>query len=521
MGLLAVLTEVASAFAPVAGSAALVEAAYAESDYDDPDASLGPTQGGSAYFRRLTQSPSDLPAVTHERMQSIALTLYDKNPLAKRCLELVKDFVIGEGIEPSSKDENVQAVIARFWDDGQNAMPARVHTFALELGLWGEQAFAVFVNERSGSVRLVSIDPRTIKSVIPDPENPDLPIAISLLAETGAEARYLRIIHEDDDGRLVGAAPGESLKLGDQTYAYYSPPGLVPDQGTRLVGCFFWAVNKVQGATRGRSDLLPIADFLDLYDRLIFDEAERMSFLRAFVYDVTVKGAQAADLLAKAANEPPPKPGSVKYHNESEEWKAVSPSLNAQDGATTADLILSLIATGAGLPKTWLNGIMDVNRASATSMDEPSLKRLRARQQVVIAAVERMVRFALDQAEIAGALPPADEDRHPFTVDVPKMSSGDMEKASRSLLNGVQALGLANTAGWMDDETAQQVMVLMLGQIGVNVDPVELKDRLAAEEQQRQEDAANDPTNQLPPQPQPNGGEQHGPMPPGAQQGEA
>lgn len=479
------LLEVLAWFSPVsAGSVAVQESL--PSDYADPDIDLTAVQGGSQFFRRLTQSKSDLAPITHERMQEIALTLYDRNPLAKRCLELVKDFVVGEGIVPSSKDENVQAVIDRFWNDGQNAMAARCHTFALELGLWGEQAFAAFVNERSGHVRLVSIDPRTIKAVVPDPENPDLPLAIALASDQGAEARYLKIIREDDDGMLVGAQPDEQIRVGDVAIPYYSPPNLMP--GTRLVGAFCWAVNKTQGATRGRSDLLPVADFLDLYDRLIFDEAERMSFLRAFVYDVTITGADEAALTKRAATSAPPKPGSVYYHNESEELKAITPDLKAQDGATTADLILSLIATGVGLPKTWLNGIMDVNRASASSMDEPSLKRLRARQQVVIAAVERMVRFALDQAILAGALPKAGEEGHQFSVDAPEMSQRDAERASRALFSTIQALGMADAAGWIDSETARQSVVLMLGQIGVNVDLGELKERLEAERAAQDDD---------------------------------
>jgi len=262
------LLEVLAAFAPTSSTIAVQES-LPGTDYADPDIDLTAVQGGSQFFRRLTQSKSDLAPITHERMQEIALTLYDRNPLAKRCLELVKDFVVGEGIVPSAKDEDTQAVIDRFWNDGQNAMAARCHTFALELGLWGEQAFAAFVHERSGHVRLVSIDPRSIRAVVPDPENPDLPLAIALASDQGTEARYLKIVREDDDGTLVGAQPDEMVRVGDGVHPYYSPPNLMP--GTRLVGAFFWAVNKTQGAMRGRSDLLPVADFLDLYDRLVFD----------------------------------------------------------------------------------------------------------------------------------------------------------------------------------------------------------------------------------------------------------
>ena len=94
-----------------------------------------------------------------------------------------------------------------------------------------------------------------------------------------------------------------------------------------------------------------MADFVDLYDRLMFDESERMSFIRTFVWDVKVTGADAQELALRAASEPPPKPGSVKFHNESEEWSAVSPDLKSADTQITADMLLALVATGVGLPK--------------------------------------------------------------------------------------------------------------------------------------------------------------------------
>lgn len=495
-----------------AGAAALLglrEASTLPTDFEDPDLLL-PGNQAAQYWRRLTQSPADLAPLSHSRMLDIAAHLFDRNPLGKRILEVVKDYVIGEGVDVDSRDEDVQAAITRFWDDGQNNLDQRVHAITTELGLFGEQALAVFVNESSGAVRLASIDPRSIKAVIPAPGNPDIAHAISLLGTSAQEERYLKVIAEDDDpasptfGQLVGAAPGETLQVGQQQVPYYVPQGLPGNQ--RLVGCFFVAINKVQAALRGRSDLLCIADFLDLYDRLVFDEAERMSFLRAFVWDVELKGnATAAECLAKANEIGTPPPGSVRVHNESEVWTALSPALGSADSQNTADLILSLIATGAGVPKHWLNGTMDINRASAFEMGEPALKRLGARQEVVVAFARRMVRFALDAAARAGALSrPADGEDWPFTVSAPEMSSRDLAKASQSLLTTVQALGTAKMNAWVDDETAQQAVVMGLGQYGLEVDLEEMQARIAADqaEQQQQDQLAYPiPFNQPPSNP--------------------
>jgi hypothetical protein len=472
----------------------LREASALPTDYEDPDLAL-PGNQNAQNWRRLTQSPADLSPLTQSRMQDLALHLYDRNPLGKRILELTKDFVVGEGIEVDSSDEAVKEEIDRFWSDGQNDMPARCHAITMELGLYGEQGLTAFVNESSGAVRVTSIDPRNIKSVIPAPGNPDIAFAICIQGSVGQDDRYLKVIREDDDptsatyGELIGATPGETFKLGERTVEFYQPPGL--PGGSRLAGCCFVAVNKVQAALRGRSDLLPIADFLDLYDRLVFDEAERMSFLRAFVWDVTVKGnADAADLQRRAAEAGVPPPGSVKFHNESEIWQAISPSLGAQDSQTTADLILSLIATGAGLPKTWLSGTLDVNRATAQELDQPAIKHLGTRQEVVITFLRRVVRFALDTAARAGAIKrPADGEQWDFTISAPEMSNRDMGKAASALQTTVQALGMADLNGWIDDETAQQAVVLGLGQLGLEVNLEEMQKRI---EEQKAEDAKND-----------------------------
>lgn len=476
-----------------AGTVVVQESVLPGLDYADPDIDL-PGNQNAQNWRRLTQTKADLSPLTQERMQEMALYLSDRNPLAKGIVDLMTSFIVGEGFTVTSKDEKVRTAIDRFWDDGQNDMAQRVEDFTRELAIYGEQLVLAFVNDTSGRVALVSVDPRTIKSVQPHPMATDRAYAVGLTGERADETRWVKIIAEDDDpqsdtfGRLVGCAEGETIRVGQNlTQPFYQPP--VAEAGSRLAGCFYFPVNKPRGAMRGRSDLLPVADFVDLYDRLMFDESERMSFIRTFVWDVKVTGADAQELMARAASEPPPKPGSVKFHNESEEWSAVSPDLNSADTQITADMLLALVATGVGLPKLWLNGSMDINRATAQESADPALKRLTMRQRHVRRAIERMVRFALDCAVTAGTLADEGDAGIEFTVSTPEMSSRDLERASRSLQTTVQALGMADAANWVDDQTAQEAVVLMLGQLGMDVDLEELQDRI---EKQKAEDAEND-----------------------------
>lgn len=485
------LLEVIGSLSP--GSATLQESWFDPGFYD-PDMDLSPSAGGAAYFRRLTQSPADLSPLVQQRMQELALYLYDKNPLAKRGLELVRDFVVGEGFTVSSKDKPTQKVIDAVWGDGRNNMDQRISTFALELGLYGEQCFAAFVHTTSGHVRYVSIDPRSIGGIKTRPGHPDEAMAVKVVGPTGSEDQWIKVISLDDEGRWNGAEPGETFQVSEtQSMAYYSPPGL-EGTDTYLAGCLYFAINKTSGATRGRSDLLSIMDFVDLYDKLVFDEAERMSFLRAFIYDVTIKNADGPELQKRAMNEPPPKPGTVKWHNENEEWKALSPELNAQDGATTADLVLSLIATGLGVPKTWLNGSMDVNLATATAMDGPGLKRVKTRQAFIVSCIRTMVEFALDSAVRHGPLALPKDGKHELNIHVPDMTAKDIQKGAQTMQAGIQAMGMGKAAGWVDDDTAVQAICLMLGSMGVNVEAEDLLEQIKKNREEGQDKMGDIPS---------------------------
>jgi hypothetical protein len=54
---------------------------------------------------------------------------------------------------------------------------------------------------------------------------------------------------------------------------------------------FYFAINKLPNSLRGRSDLMALADWLDLYDQYLFSEVERLHLLSAFVWDYKIEGA--------------------------------------------------------------------------------------------------------------------------------------------------------------------------------------------------------------------------------------
>lgn len=477
----------------------------------DPDANLPASGGGSAYYRRLSASRRDLDSMTQERMLAVAFFLYESNPLAKRILEMTRDFILGDGAalesaadDPSDKDAQ-QSVLDRFWTDPYNRLDLKLFDKVLELGLYGELCLPVAVNPKDGHVRLGYLDPADIVAVITDPQNAEIAQAVATRVPGSAtERRYYRVIHVDENpasvafGRMVGV---EQSRDGLPLETIVDPEAGAYGRGVEMAGaCFLFRVNKVSNARRGRSDLLALADWIDALDQVLFGEVDRALLLKNFVWDVTIQGADDTAIKQYLKNNTAPKPGSVRAHNEKVQWQAVTPDLKVVDAQIGVDILLSYAATGAGLPKTWLNGLMDANRATASEMSEPAFKRLAARQRYVRYLLELVGTFVLDQAELAGRLPRRANE--PGTVrpvawalraTLPELRQRDITSAATAMSSTVSALVAALTENLLDVETAQDVLALLIGQFGIDVDLQAMRQRLAdarAEQDAQQADTA-------------------------------
>ncbi|HEV2123892.1 MAG TPA: hypothetical protein VGW38_14100 [Chloroflexota bacterium] len=121
----------------------------------------------------------------------------------------------------------------------------------------------------------------------------------------------------------------------------------------------------------------------------------------AFLYDVTVQGAHKGDLDRFRAEyaAAPPEPGSVLFHNEAEEWKAVSHASTLPHVRDDRRALRLMIAVGAGVPEHYLAEGGNANRATAAEMGLPAIKRFQRRQeefrQVLVRIVERVIEEAV------------------------------------------------------------------------------------------------------------------------------
>ena len=430
------------------------------------------TAGGQAWTRR------DLTPLAQDYMQRLVYYLWESNPLAKWIIETTVDFTLGEGADVQSEDKDVRAAIDAFWTDPVNMLDKRLDTFAREFGLYGELCLPVAVNDVDGHVRLAYADPLLIDQVITHPDNALITTGVLLKAMAGDTKKLLKVIRGDTRresptyGYLMPAEPGER------------DPGL----GRAYDGsCFLFQANRVSNARRGRSDLLSDIDWLDGYDRFLFDSMDGASLLNAFIWDVTMDGAnesQIKDWLDKGNGAV--KRNMVRVHNEKVKWEAVVPDLKAQDKDDYARLLRGYILGGHSFPEHWYGTSGGASFATAKEMGHVPVKRLTRRQKEIRTIITDLVTFALDQAVLAKQLPATatigkiegDADRkgterptrEAFKVVLPELSMRDQAATVAALAGLTAALMQAQQQGWVRPETAARVFAGVTSQLGMDID---------------------------------------------------
>src|SRR5574343_586556 len=380
-----------------------VEATIPAGDTIDPDEDL---------FRRITGTGRDLTPIVLERAQNIALKLWRENAMAHRLTEMIVDFVIGDGLTYDAADDRVTPIIDAFWTDPRTALVTRHIDFVRDQSLAGELAFRVFENPLSGRIRLGVIHSSRIDRVILSPDDVLIDQSLVLRSTLADAETALPIVTYEDEDIAVPRWSGE---------------------------VFYFPINRVTGQERGTPDMLAIADYVDGYDQLLFNALERSGLLNAFVWDVTLRGADKAliDTRTRELAAPPP-PGSVRVNNDSETWQAVAPQLGAGDLTAIGREVKNMGLGGAGVPEAWFANGDAANRAPLAEQGDPTYRMLARRQLAVRRQWEKVFRFVAERAKAAGQLP-ADTDTT-VRVSMPDPSTKDTKGIAAALPGLTNAL---------------------------------------------------------------------------------
>lgn len=414
-----------------------------------------PIDPDEANWRPLTSDSSrDLPLLTQERMLRIAHWLWEQNPLANRIIELPLAYLLCEGVKLSVSDPANQKVLDRFWKDPINDMDLKLSKKVRELAMFGEQCYPTYVNDIDGMVRIGYLDPLLISEVVKDPDNTEQPIGIITKRNTKGRFYRFRVIINGPESVFSAMTQEVRRKFTDGE-------------------AFYFKVNDLSAGSRGRSDLLSVADWLDVYDQFLFGEGERYKHLRAFVWDLELKNASPEKVEERARKVQMPKSGGVYVHNEAEKLEPKTPELQAQDTTMGARLLRNHILGGRTIPEHWYGGGGDINRATAAEMGDPAYKVLAMRQRDVKHMLESIARYVLyKNATTDGVQEAIDWSKAEWTPTAifPELISADIANIATALQQLIAGCALAITNKMLTMKTAVQLIASVAGRLGVEID---------------------------------------------------
>jgi hypothetical protein len=469
-----------------------------ESGYEDGNDE--PTQGTvrSQGYTRATAAGSaikELGDLDHDKLLNVVWAIFLSNPVAKRYLQIKRDYILGRGVQPTTEDEALQELLDAFWID--NDLDRRLRKFVLQWRLFGEQCYPVFVRESDGRVRLGYFDPTQIEDVILHPENALEKWAVVIKRQNAAKVKNWQFVRRDKQVyRIVRRA--EPVVMDDDTVATVEHEGrlvtweqtalepweekMLADHGLKeYTGtCFYFTVNDVANQKRGYSDLLQVVDWLDQLDNTLFSLADREELAALFSWDVTLKDADEPRVKERARQirKNPPKRGSFRVHNDKEAWEMKIADLKQIGTVQTEKALLIHSLGGLGMPHHWYGYGDDTNRATAHEQNQPSWRTMEHDQDETKDAILFILQFVRDQALIARIWSgEADVD-----LQMPEMSGSDIKLLSES--SGQLAVGLATAKkeGWITTDTAAEVWATLMAELGVTYVPSEEVELAKAEQ---------------------------------------
>lgn len=410
---------------------AIQEAAqHTDPQYPNPDAG---TEFDDRFYIDISKAaPLDLPPTLQHTAQRMALLLYRKNVRATRAVNLVTDFAWAEGPTIRANDQEVQKLLDLHWAVNQWSQKGPERCRAL--GIFGEQMYPVISkDETTGVVRISSVSPLNIKKANRDETNAEDIESIQTSLKKHKDP--FDVIRLRPDGQLSGEA-------------------------------FFFAVNRVAGATRGLPDMLSAIDWLEGMDQFVFSLMERANVASNIVWDLECKGLKPREIRKRVKEfvRALRKMGGVYGHNEKTALNIKVPNLASADAETTMRMLLKQISSGTGLAGLFFGDNADLTRASASELSIPVAKMIQARQTYIIGMLTDILDYQIQEAKACSAL--AGVQDFSYTIELPPVYLRDVETVAKALGSLANSLAIAVEQRWMTEAQAGKTFRAAVAQLG-------------------------------------------------------
>jgi hypothetical protein len=378
---------------------------------------------GDIGYRSASKGHREVPQWTREKARDYSVAAYRSNPMATAVIDTYVAFCVGDsGVKWQATNPKVAEVVRQFWDDPANRV-GHIQEISLRSQLLiGEKLYEMLEGASSGVIRFAPVEPSLIKEVLLRNGNPLWP------------------------GKVI--LPGPSSEGEDQAWDIAA---VNDDTMLREGKAQFWAPwRSLDTDVRGMPYLMPILDWLDNYDTVLSNLIDRTALMRHLAYSVKVEGewSDVDAYIARRGGIHVPPSGTVEFHNDAIEWNSISAQTGAMEDTVANQAVLTNIASGTGLAKTWLAEPDGANRATSLTMAEPVRRRVGSVQNLWLYQWTEMVRFVVDRAVAAGRVPATVESSDPKTGEVteipasqavivtgPEIAAADAAITAQVLLN--------------------------------------------------------------------------------------
>ena len=302
-----------------------------------------------------------------------------RNPLAKRAVNVTRQFVVGRGHTVSCLNKDVERIINEFRANPENNVNGYDKTFVQDLMIDGE----LFIRHQSteGRTVIVPLKPWRVIGINADP---DFFRRVNFY-------RYQTVTADYQLRDSSGAQPGADR------------PGNIEIPADQIVHV---AINNHSYELRGRSDLFSVLVWLKGYNNWLEERARQNKWRGAVIWWVKILSRAGNIVASKAAQyRKPPKSGSVWVTSENEEVSALNNPVGANDAAEDGRQIRLMIANGVDLPEYMLADGENANLATANAQELPALWKFTDGQEIMKEQVWTPIyRTVLQNAIDAGLL---------------------------------------------------------------------------------------------------------------------
>ena len=408
------------------------------------------------YLYTRSSYPRDRHGYDRDEVLADALEAWRVNPLARRIVTMMTQYVVGGGIGLQCSHDRTNNFLHDWWQHRLNNMAIRGYARCDELSRAGE-LFLVAATDQAGMTYLRAIPAADILAI--ETADNDLEQEITIIEKPSPALDKSRSKHYTSQTR------NEQGLMEGRRWPVYDPQSDAPgENGAFETVMLHYAVNRPVGAKFGESDLAPVLRWLTRYASWLEDRARLNRYRNTFIFWVRARFASQAEKLERQAelNRNPPNPGSILVTDESEEWKCLAPNLASFEAAEDGLALKKMVAVGAGYPMHFLAEPESATRTTAESAGGPTFRHLQQRQEFFLWLIRDLARMAVRRRKFYDRLVNVNEEIEVKGTDISARDNAALAAAASTIVGSFAAL---RDRGLIDDQEFMRMAYRFAGEV--------------------------------------------------------